>query len=92
MNRTKYAAGKHSLHECFSKRNMLDKMRVKTETMEIDVSRWIDEMPSKYRDIATEACLDAADNYIGRKANQITLRAFIDEVYENVLKDSRMKL
>lgn len=92
MNRTKFAAGKKPLDECFSKENMLDKFYIDQQNMTLVVAKWIDEMPSKYRDIAADACTSAFETHAGRKANGRTLNSFVDAVYDNITKDSRITL
>lgn len=92
MNRLKFAAGKKPMHRCLSKENMLDKFFLDGQTMTLVVEKWIDEMPSEYRDIAADACVEAFENHVGRKANGKTLQSFVDAVHENLMKDPRIQL
>lgn len=92
MNRYRFSADKKSMHPCFAKDNMMDKFYMDTVTGQLVVEKWIDEMPSEYRDIAADACVDAFENHVGRKMNGMTLKSFIDSVHDNLQKDQRISL
>ncbi len=92
MNRYKFAADKKTLHPCLSKENMLDCFFIDSRTGTLTVEKWIDEMPAEYRDIAADACVEAWEEHVGKKANAGTVRSFVDSVYNNIIKDQRMSL
>lgn len=67
---------------------MMDKMFV-TNSGALMVDPWIESIPSRYRDIAADACVKAFDTYLGHKANKKTLQAYVDAVYDIFSKDPR---
>jgi len=71
---------------------MLDKFFVDSANGVLVVERWIDEMPVSYRDVAADACVEAFEQVVGRKANNITMQTFVDVVHKTIIEDPRIKL
>jgi len=89
MNRFDYIRNETRLPECFSKKIMREKIFFSGQNIEF--GNWIDTMPSKYRDVAYAAVKQVGNKYIGSKMVVKLMSDIINDLYETITNDPRMK-
>ena len=93
MNRFDYAKGKLKLPPCFDSEFMRERIAFDNyKGGHLNLAQWIDEVPSRYRDLAVAAAKRVSERYMGKKTVNSTLNRIIEDIRTELQNDPRLTL